>query len=123
MQKVATALVWPSPPEETRIAYVGSIEGPNDAGVKRSGFKRFANWLTGADKINDQLVKPFGLSLDENDNPVFTDTGANTVCYLDRVNKKWHRWRQVGKLRWISPVAAAKQNQVLYVADSGRAAW
>lgn len=111
--------VWPAPPEMARIAFVKSVTRPADVGVKASGLVRFGRWLTGSEKGNERLSKPFGVSLDENDNLCITDTGANVVCVYDRAGQKWYRWDRAGKVRFVSPVAAARKNGVLYVADSG----
>ncbi|MDB6028069.1 MAG: repeat domain protein [Verrucomicrobiales bacterium] len=113
-----TKLVWPSPPGEPRISYVQSIYRPADAGVKASAFARFGHWLTGSEKGDEPLLKPFGLGLDENDNLCLTDTGANAVCYLDRAKNKWKRWNKIDKLRFASPVAVSKRNGIFFVADS-----
>lgn len=111
-------LVWPPAPNSPRIAYVQSVRAPADLGIKTSGFGRLANWITGAEKGNEPLRKPFGVSLDEAGNLCVTDTGANAVCYFDRANKKWQRWEKVGKQRFLSPVSVAKQGDRIFVADS-----
>lgn len=116
----APPMVWPAAPETARIAYVGSIVRPADLGVKRSSLSRFGRWLTGSEKGNEALVRPFGIALDEQDNLCLTDTGSNTVSYYDKVRKKWTRWNKIGQIRFSSPVAIAKRNGVFYVADSGR---
>jgi len=113
-----TQRVWPDPPDPPRIAYVQSVFRPGDLGIKTSAFTRFGHWVTGSDKGNEPLLKPFGISLDENDNLCLTDTGANTVCYYDRAKKKWARWSQAGRIRFASPVAVAKHAGIFYVADS-----
>ncbi|HWQ90782.1 MAG TPA: 6-bladed beta-propeller [Clostridia bacterium] len=110
--------VWPEPPEPARIAFAKSIFRPADLGIKRSGFTRLGQWLTGSEKGNEPLVKPFGIALDENDNLCLTDTGANAVCFYDAARKKWSRWDRIGKLRFASPVGVAKRNGIFYVADS-----
>jgi sugar lactone lactonase YvrE len=114
----APALVWPAPPDEPRIAYERSLQGPPDFGVKRSVFGKFFTWLTGSTPANGQFIKPFGLAFDEQDNLCFTDTGANTVSYFDQAHKTLRRWDAVGKIHFASPVAVAKRGPVLYVADS-----
>ncbi len=113
------ARVWPAPPEPPRISYVRSLARPADLGIKRSGFSRFGQWLTGSQKGNEDFVKPFGLAFDENDNLCVTDTGANTVSYYDREARKWHAYEKAGKLRFGSPVGVAKRGTILFVADSG----
>jgi DNA-binding beta-propeller fold protein YncE len=114
------AQVWPPAPETARIAYVGSVHRPADMGVKRSAFVRFGQWLTGSEKGNEPLRKPFGIALDEEDNLLLTDTGDNAVCYYHRASRKWSRYDKVGKVRFVSPVAVAKLKGVFYVADTGR---
>src|ERR1051325_10189013 len=91
----AANLVWPQPPDPPRIAYVRSIGGPADVGIKPSGFTRFGNWLTGSRAPGSQLVTPFGVALDEDDNLCLTDAGANVVCFYDRTHTKWTRWEKV----------------------------
>jgi sugar lactone lactonase YvrE len=113
--------VWPAPPEAPRIAFVQSVRRPADLGIKASALVRFGRWLTGSEKGNEPLVKPFGLALDEKDNLCVTDTGANAVCLYDRAKKQWRRFEGVGGMRFVSPVAVAKRQDVLYVVDSARA--
>ena len=115
------SLVWPAPPDAARIAYVTSIHRPADAGIKASGWGRLTRWLTGSDKGNEPLQKPFGLALDDQDNLCLTDTGAHAVCFFDRTKKQWQRWTQLGDLAFSSPVAVAKYQQIFFVADSGLA--
>jgi hypothetical protein len=114
----STPKVWPAPPEIARISYVQSVLRPSDIGIKFSPFTRFGHWITGSEKGNEPLLKPFGLALDENDNICLTDTGANAVCYYDRAKKKWHRWTNIGDVRLASPVAVVKHGGTFFVADS-----
>jgi sugar lactone lactonase YvrE len=112
------APVWPPPPELPRIGYVRSLSTPADFGAKSSAFTRFGRWLTGGAGAADVLQKPFGLALDEAENPCLTDTGANAVCFYDRKARKWHRWEKIGSVRFLSPVSVAKRNGTFFVADS-----
>jgi DNA-binding beta-propeller fold protein YncE len=117
-QPQATNLVWPDPPEQARLQYIGSASQPADLGFKTSGFSRFANWLIGTPKGNEKFVKPFGVALDEVGELCITDTGANVVSFFDSAHKRWHRWGKIGNTRFASPVAVAKQGEMLVVADS-----
>src|SRR5688500_12292570 len=67
-QTAKVPLVWPAPPEQPRIAYVKSVHGPSDVGIKRSRIARFARWVVGTDKTSEEFAKPFGVALDENGN-------------------------------------------------------
>jgi len=112
-------LGWPEPPEDPRIVYVKSLHQPADAGIKASAFLRFGRWLSGSQE-DQSLRKPFGIAVDEKENLCLTDTAANAVCFYDRKKKQWLRWQKIGKLTFVSPVAIAKRNEIIYVADSGR---
>jgi DNA-binding beta-propeller fold protein YncE len=111
-------LVWPPPPDDPRVAFIQHIVTPEDVGARVSGLRRFANWITGADKGKESLSKPFGVALDELDNLCITDTGANVVCYFDHKQKQWYRWDRIGEIRFASPVAVAKRGNAIFVADS-----
>jgi sugar lactone lactonase YvrE len=114
-----SALVWPSPPDPPRIAYVQSISSAADLGITLSALTRFGHWLTGSNKGNEPLLKPFGIALDENDNLCLTDTGSPAVCFYDRTKHKGQRWDRISGRPFISPVAIARRGGVFYVADSG----
>jgi DNA-binding beta-propeller fold protein YncE len=110
---------WPPPPAEPYVVYVRSLTRPLDIGVKASALTRFGRWISGATRDNGEFAKPFGLALDDTGRVLVTDTGANAVCCLDVAHKKWLRWTQVGKVRFVSPVAVARRGNTIYVADSG----
>jgi sugar lactone lactonase YvrE len=110
---------WPPPPAEPCVVFVESITCPADLGIKPPTLKRLAHWITGGDRDAGQLVKPFGLALDDAGDLLLTDTGANVVCCLDRARKKWLRWEQAGKTRFASPVGVARRRDTIFVADSG----
>ena len=115
-------LVWPSPPDAPRIAYVQSISGPGDVGIKLSTGARALRWIFGSNKDAETLVKPFGVALDEDGNLCITDTGANAVAFHHRTKRTWQRWDRIGAVRFVSPVSVAKRNGTIFVADSGLAA-
>lgn len=121
-ETAAPGPVWPPPPDEARVAYISSIGKPAEAGAKVGGFKRIANFITGAKKGNEPLVKPFAIALDEKDNLCVTDTGVPAVCFFDRKARRWKQWREVDRIRFVSPVGIASGSGVFYVADSALAA-
>ena len=109
---------WPPPPADPCVVYVQSITGPADVGIKPAALSRLAGWITGSSRAAVSLNKPFGLALDDAGNLLITDTGASTVCCLERAEKKWLRWEQAGKTRFQSPVAVARRRNTIFVADS-----
>lgn len=110
--------IWPPPPDEPRVVFVKSISGPADIGQTPSFFRKLGNWITGDTGESQKLQKPFGIALDENGNLCLTDTGNNSVCYLDFAHQQWKRWSAVSKIQFKSPVAVAHRNGIFYVADS-----
>jgi DNA-binding beta-propeller fold protein YncE len=110
--------VWPAPPDEARIAFVGCLRGPRDVGSTPSPLRSFANWITGDTVENLNLQKPFAVALDESGNLCVTDTDARMVCYADFARKKWVRYAGAGKTKFACPVAVARRHGIFYVADS-----
>lgn len=110
--------VWPPPPAQPRLAYLQSICGPADIGEGPSVWSHVSGWFTGKPGQPNNLVKPFGIALDDQGNLCLTDTGLGAVCYCDFARKKWRRWDVVGKTRFATPVAIARKDGTFYVADS-----
>jgi sugar lactone lactonase YvrE len=114
--------VWPDPPEQARLTFVASFSQASELGFKGSALGRFANWLIGTQRGTEKFIKPFGIGLDEQDNLLVTDTGANTVSFFDLPHKTSRRWAGAGKVRFNSPVAVAKRAETIFVADSALSA-
>jgi DNA-binding beta-propeller fold protein YncE len=112
------APVWPPPPAEARLAYVGELRGPADIGAKPSVWKRVFRLVTGESAEAEDLEKPFGLATDAAGNLVVTDTDRNEVNALDLARKKWSRWHTVNGVTFASPVAVARSADTIFVADS-----
>ncbi len=111
--------VWPSPPDPPRLAFVQFVRRPVDLGIRQSRGRRVMNWMTGSDRGNEALVKPFGVALDEHDNLCITDTGTRTVVYVDRVRGTSRRFGRDGHTRFVTPVGVAKRGGTIFVADAG----
>jgi DNA-binding beta-propeller fold protein YncE len=111
--------VWPPPPAEPRIAFVQSFCGPKEWGVTYSLWRRFLNLITGSGGVKENLVKPFGVALDEANNICLTDTSTCMVSYFNHVEKSFTRWPGTGAVAFVQPVAVAKAKGIFYVADTG----
>ena len=110
--------VWPPPPAKARIAYVRSLYGPADLGVKPSGLSRLGHILAGADAKTRRFGRPFGIALDEAGNLCLTDMERQSVLVFDQARKKVGIWDRVGALSFRAPVAVARRAGIAYVADS-----
>jgi len=111
-------LVWPPPPEAPRIAFVQSLAGPADVGIRRSFLGRLAGAITGA-KPELLLSKPQGVAVDESGNVLVTDVGAPAVWAFDLKRHEYARWDKIGPYPLVSPVAVARSQDLGFVADSG----
>lgn len=109
--------VWPPAPAAPRIAFVQSITGPADLGIRRSFFKRVFNAIIGI-KQRDILKNPLGLALNDQGDLLLTDTGDPSVMFFDKTHRNFHRWRSIGAYSFISPVAVAAAGKNYFVADS-----
>jgi DNA-binding beta-propeller fold protein YncE len=109
-------LVWPPSPETPRIAYVQSITGPADIGIRPSFWRRIASVFTGETHRN-LITKPLGIALDDAGNLLLTDTSANIACYFDFAQHRFERWEKIGPYRLVSPVALTRHRETFYLAD------
>lgn len=114
------ALVWPAAPAAPRIRWVGLVSTPMDLGLPVPLLSRLGNLLTGGARGREQLVRPFGVSVDEGGNLCVTDPGAGAVCFYDLKHRQYRRWTKAGTEPFDMPVAVAKRAGIIYVADSGR---
>jgi DNA-binding beta-propeller fold protein YncE len=113
------SLMWPPPPAQPRIGYEKSIYKPSDLGFKRSWWKATLGYVVGNNRGDLAFVKPTGICLDEAGNLCVTDTGTKAVWFFDNARKRYKRWSQIDNIAFSSPVAVAKKNGIIYVADSG----
>ncbi len=111
--------VWPPSPAAARVTTETSFVNPADLGVKPSVTERFLNVMTGGSRGHEPFVKPFGIAVDEAGNLCLTDMGTNVVWFFDRRQRRAARWEQIDRVRFVQPVAVAKAEGVIYVADSG----
>ncbi len=70
-------LVWPSPPERPRIAYVRDIVFPRDIRTDSGIWAQVKELFTGKTRI--EIVRPYGLTLDADENLLIADPGAHVV--------------------------------------------
>lgn len=114
------APVWPAAPAAPRVRWDGLVSAPTDLGLPVPLLSRLGNFLTGGERGREQLVRPFGVAVDEDGNLCVTDPGAGAVCFYDLKHRQYRRWTKTGAEPFDSPVAVAKRAGVIYVADSGR---
>lgn len=82
-------LVWPAPPDQPRISYVGSLSSEADLGKRTPFLKRLARALTGGRREAIlRLERPFDLYTRDGKRVYFTNGTLGAVMLLDRQAKK-----------------------------------
>jgi hypothetical protein len=82
-KQAAPDLVWPQPPQQARIRYLGSVGGPEDIGRKVGFWGKVWNFIRG-DEENERIVRPMAVAVDSRDRLLVTDAKSGRVHIFDR---------------------------------------
>ena len=107
-------LVWPAPPEKTRIEFVRSISSQKDVNEDTSFTQTLVNFLAGIKPPPDVLTEPMGVAVSDDGNVVYvSDTGQSAIFVFDFGKRKFHKIEGV-----IGPIGLAlDREQNLYVVE------
>lgn len=87
--------VWPKPPEQARIQYVGELK--SFASVRGPRKKSLRDRLLGAEtEIDIALSKPYGVHSDARGRVFVADTGIAGLVVFDEANKTVETWGTSG---------------------------
>lgn len=109
-------VIYPPPPDTTRIQYLTSISVSSDINGKQSAFNRF---LYG-EEVPKPLIKPYGVTV--SDSMVYIcDTGLGGLVLLDLSKKSFDYFIPKGRGQLQLPLnCSVDDNGFLYVADGNR---
>jgi len=111
-------LFWPPSPMEPKIQWVKEIHDYRDAGIAMGIWKRFAEYITGAEEIG--IVKPYGVHFDSGSRLVVVDVGRAMVHVMDT---KENEYTEIGAGKervFITPIGVTEDDEEnLYITDSG----
>jgi len=109
-------LVWPKPPDQPRIRYLRSLNGPRDLGLTRPLLRRLTDWLS--DSGVEHFIRPTGVAVQ--DGVIYVaDPGARALWILDPAQNRSIKLERVGDETLLSPVAVAvRPDGAVFVADS-----
>lgn len=109
-------VIYPSPPDTTRIQYLTRISSSQDITGKRSGFKRFI--LGELEEL--PIAKPYGMTI-RNGKIYICDTGLEAIEIIDLQNNSFEYFMPTGKGQLKKPVNCyLDEKDYLYVADGER---
>lgn len=102
--------VWPPPPDEPRVRYVGQLRSSEDLRAGRSGLKGLGDAIFGREPAPGML-SPLAVCTDNGDRVFVADSNAQVVHAFDLKTRRYERWtpEKKGKsgLRFSQPVAVA----------------
>jgi hypothetical protein len=113
-----TPVVWPKPPEQPRIIFVGEISTEVD-------LKRAVSWTEGLGELIfgkkdiGVLVGPYAVVIDEEDRVFVADSASGMIQVFDLVQRRYDQFSSLsGNDRLLMPVALTLIDDLLYVVDS-----
>ena len=113
----AVEMVWPQPPERSRIQFAGSIHSAEDLG-RRSGLGRALSGLFFGNE-DTELVRPTATARNKAGLLVIADPGVPTVHLFDLERGEYRRPKFKDQTLLQSPVGvAATDDGIVYVTDS-----
>ncbi len=109
-------VIYPPPPDTTRIQYLTSIGTSTDFKGKQSAFNKF---LFGAE-VPKPFIKPYGVTV--SDSKIYIcDTGLGGLEILDLAKKSFEYFVPTGKGQLQLPFnCSVDDNGFIYVADGNR---
>ncbi|UCF67164.1 MAG: SMP-30/gluconolactonase/LRE family protein [Acidobacteriota bacterium] len=110
-------LVWPLPPDQPRIRYLGTLTGESDYQKNESRFRRFL--LGRRTEPGVSLHKPYGVTTDSAGRIYVSDTGLGTIVVFDETARQVNVLTDEGGVRLVTPIGMAiDRDDRLFVADA-----
>ena len=128
IDNVGSKLVWPSPPDIPRYAFIGNIHGEsNGTATTRSDsiLSHFFSALVGLGHETDPLVdlmRPQQIVTDNAGRIYVADTGRQSVFIFDEIKGEFTLWNESSlNVPFLSPIGLVVVNDQLLVTDSEQA--
>ena len=111
-------LIWPAPPENPRIKYIGEISTEADLKEGISWLESLTELVFGKKKIGI-LVGPYAVATDNDERLFVADASQGRVHSFDLKNRKHKQFADIGNEQELQmPVALAVIGDRIYVVDS-----
>ena len=109
--------VWPEPPAEPRVGFIGSFSRPQDLGIGKGFTERLAALFAGPSEA--RLIRPMAVAALPHGAIYVADPGAKGIHYFDQKNGRYHLIRRPKNGPLPSPVAlTVAADGRIYVSDS-----
>ena len=111
-------LVWPQPPEEPRIRYIGTLSTEADLEKQGSWTQGLGDLIFGKKKVG-VLVAPYAVTVDRNDRVFVADSTGGVVHAFDLNRRAYKQFADINDNKKLSkPVGLAIVDDWIYVVDS-----
>jgi DNA-binding beta-propeller fold protein YncE len=119
----ATPIVWPDPPERTRIKYVGQLATSADLKRRPGALEAVGGAIFGK-KGEHAMLTPYSVCTDGGERVFVADSNAQVVHVFDLATRRYAQWTPPKPLRFTQPVGVAYDIALrrLFVSDSVGAA-
>ncbi|MHC4215616.1 MAG: hypothetical protein ACYSWP_19885, partial [Planctomycetota bacterium] len=91
---LAEPLVWPKPPEQPRIRYVGALSTEADLKKEVSWFQGVGEIIFGKEEIGI-LVGPYSVTIDEDNRLFVADAGSGLIQAFDLSKRKYNQFSAI----------------------------
>jgi DNA-binding beta-propeller fold protein YncE len=119
LQSTQTPLVWPEPPEQPRIIYVGSVSTEADMKKRGGPIEGLGELLFGKKPVGI-LVSPYAVAVDPAGVMYVADSAGAAVHVFNLKTRDYHQFSSLGKgIQLQKPVGLALLADRVYVVDSG----
>ncbi len=117
-EEVRKKLVWPTSPEDPRITFVREIRFPRDISRNSGIWNWIQELLVGKDRST--LVRPYGVTVDQDDNLLIADPGAQRIHVYHLPDGKYRQLpHKKDDLALLSPIDLdVDDNGRIFVSDS-----
>jgi len=111
-------VVWPDPPEQPRIRYLGTLSTEADLKQEVSWTEGFGELLFGKREIG-VLVAPYAVAIDTDSRLYVTDAAGAVVHIFDLKSRRYRQFADmIGPERLAKPVGLIVVGDWVYVVDS-----
>jgi len=111
--------VWPEPPEQPRIMYLGQILTETDLEKAKSWTQGLGELVFGKGKVG-VMVCPYAVAVDETGMMFVADSGGAVIHMFDLRTRNYNQFASLGDGRALQkPVGLAVFGERLYIVDSG----
>jgi DNA-binding beta-propeller fold protein YncE len=111
-------LVWPGPPEEARIRFIGTISTETDLKKEVTWSESLSQMIFGKDDTG-VLVGPYSVTIDDDDRMYAADSSGGVIQMFDLRGRQYNQFSSISDTEnLITPVAVTLWRNDLYVVDS-----